>query len=84
LGAEFACFGVVHRSSLAGIKERALTGGGVDYEDVVRDFYGYVSWNTWVRWGHTDFGLFETLDVRADTMSYEDEAVGGSFRVWAY
>lgn len=37
-----------------------------------------------MRWGHTDFGLFETLDVRADTMSYEDEAVGGGFRVRAY
>jgi hypothetical protein len=53
-------------------------------EDVVRDFYGYVSWNTWVRWGRTDFGLFEMLDVRVDAMSYEDEVVGGGFCVWAH
>jgi hypothetical protein len=38
LGAEFASFGVVHRSSLAGVEERALKGGGIDYEDVVWDF----------------------------------------------
>ena len=34
--------------------------------------------------GCTDFSLFESLDVSADAVSYEDEGIGRRFCVWAY